>query len=127
MTDEVAAALFDAYGSVEMFVVDRATFLSLRITGIELPIAKRLKEKYRGTVYRKKRQAYWSIGSRDSELFAEAILPHIKEKRDVLELFLKIRAEVINSAGRGKASTLDNEDITLREEIAAEFKRLQEK
>ena len=125
VTPVIAASLFDSLGVAKWTVVDRATFTSLEIFQIDLPLAKRLKSTYRGSVYRRKHVAYWTVAGRDSELFAEAILPYLSRKRDVVEFYLAARSRVINSNGRGTASTLNDDDLEMRRQIAQEFVAMQ--
>lgn len=127
MSPEVAAALFDSLGEVDWFVVDRATFTGLRIKQLERPVAKLLKQHYRGTVYTKKHTATWVVAGRDSELFAAALVPHLQEKKSLIELYLLYRDRIINADGRGRASTLDEISLAMRKEIEYEFAQLQGK
>jgi hypothetical protein len=121
-----AAGLFDGEGCVLFYIRrDHTIIYAVEVANCDRRALDWLQANFGGrinvkTMRRKHTLGMWTLNGPRATVFAKAILPYSILKREQLELFIEAR-EQINTRG---AAALTEDQKLLREEYAAEIKRL---
>lgn len=110
ITDKYIAGLFDGEGcvSIRYNKKRRCYWLGVSISNNYLPVLIDIQRKYKGTVithtrYGNNRQGYsWIIGAKSVLVFLNSVLPHLRIKREEVEIGLRFQNELILKNNKNK-------------------------
>jgi len=103
MTNEYAAGFFDGEGSISIACIQRKSrnpeyHIRIQMSNTDLSVLEKFKEMFAGQIYliRKRNpnhtQAWkWSVGTAQSMLLLEQLLPHLVIKKKQAQLALEFR------------------------------------